>query len=89
MHVFEFLAIGSGIIRRCGLIGGAVALLEEMCHCICRWALGSPVLRLHPVWKIVSSLLPSNHNIELLVPPAPCLPGHCHASHSDGNGLNL
>jgi hypothetical protein len=24
---------GSGTIRRCGLIGGGVALLEEVCHC--------------------------------------------------------
>jgi hypothetical protein len=23
----------SGTIRRCGLVGGGVALLEELCHC--------------------------------------------------------
>ena len=34
IHVFECLAIGSDTIRRCGLIGEGVALLEEVCLCI-------------------------------------------------------
>jgi hypothetical protein len=36
----------------------------------------------------VSSSLPSDQGIELLAPPAPCLPC-CHASCHDDNGLNL
>ena len=31
--VFEFLAIGSGIIRKYGLVEVDTALLEEVCHC--------------------------------------------------------
>jgi hypothetical protein len=27
------LGSGSGTIRRCGLLGVGVALLEEVCHC--------------------------------------------------------
>jgi hypothetical protein len=29
----ECLAIGSGTIRRCGLVRVSEALLEEVCHC--------------------------------------------------------
>ena len=39
-------------------------------------------------WKLVFCL-PSEQCVELSAPPAPCLPGHCHASHQDDNGLNL
>jgi hypothetical protein len=28
-----YMLIGSGIIRRCGLVGMGVALLQEVCHC--------------------------------------------------------
>jgi hypothetical protein len=39
---------------------------------------------------MVSSWLPSDQDVELPAPsPAPCLPGHCHASCHDDNGLNL
>jgi hypothetical protein len=31
--VFEFLAVESGTIRECGLVGMDVGLLEEVCHC--------------------------------------------------------
>jgi hypothetical protein len=34
-------------------------------------------------------LLPLDHDPELSALPAPCLPGHCHASYYDDNGLNL
>ena len=34
-------------------------------------------------------LLPLDQDIGLLAPPAPCLPGCCHASRHDDNGLNL
>jgi len=33
--------------------------------------------------------LPSEPDVELSAPPAPCLPGCCHASCHDDNGLNL
>ena len=29
----NMLGPGSGTIRRCGLVGVGVALLEEVCHC--------------------------------------------------------
>ena len=32
-HVFEVLAVGSGTIRRHGIVRVSVALLEEVCHC--------------------------------------------------------
>jgi hypothetical protein len=31
----NILGTGSDSIRRCGLLGGGVALLEEVCHCGC------------------------------------------------------
>ena len=30
---FKKLGLGRGIVRRCGFIGGGVALLEKVCHC--------------------------------------------------------
>jgi hypothetical protein len=39
--------------------------------------------------KTVFSFLPSEQDVELSAPPAPCLPGGCHASHHDDTGLNL
>jgi hypothetical protein len=38
---------------------------------------------------LVSSWTPSDQDVELSAPPAPCLPGCCRASHHDVNGLNL
>jgi hypothetical protein len=41
--------MGSGIIRKCNLIGGSAALLEELCHC------GGRALRSHiyvQVWPV-------------------------------------
>jgi hypothetical protein len=32
-HVFEYLALGSGSLRRSALVRIGVALLEEVCHC--------------------------------------------------------
>ena len=75
------------------LLGGMMALLEEVWpqrKCVTvGWALRSPMLRLLPVWKIVSSWLPLDQDVELSAPPAPSLPTRCHASHGDDNGLNL
>jgi hypothetical protein len=35
--VFEYLAIGNGTIRRCGLVGVGMALSEEVYHCQCQY----------------------------------------------------
>jgi hypothetical protein len=40
-------------------------------------------------WKSVFSSSPLEQDIEHLAPPVPCLPGSCHASCLDDNGLNL
>jgi hypothetical protein len=61
--------MGSGIIRRCGLVGGSVSL--------CRQALKSPpMLRLHQVQMRPSSWVPVYQDVK---PPVPCLPAQCHA----------
>jgi hypothetical protein len=33
----NMLGLGSGTIRRCGLLGVGVAFLEEVCHCRCEF----------------------------------------------------
>jgi hypothetical protein len=71
------LGPGSGTIR-CGLAGVSVSL----------WGMGFETLLL-AVWKSVFSFLPLEQDVELSAPPAPCLPGYCHASHYYDNGLNL
>jgi hypothetical protein len=45
--------MGSGSIRRCGLVGIGVALLEELCHYVGR-ALRALRLQLLPLWKKLS-----------------------------------
>ena len=93
---FKCLAIENDTIRRCGLIGGSVALLEKVCHCGGR--LWGAMLKLHPVWKDPSPsclqkriffYLPLDQDVELLAPPALCLPADWQASCCDDNGLNL
>jgi hypothetical protein len=85
--MFECLVIRVGIIRRCVLFGGDMALLGELCHW--GWVLSSLILKLHPVW-IISFLVLADQDGELsCLFPAPGLPGGCHASHYDDNGLNL
>ena len=87
----------SGTIRRCGLVGISVALLEEVHHCVGGfWSL--LVLKLLSVWE--ENLLlafcrrqfpsaVSHRDVEPLSSPAPCLPWCCHASCHDDNGLNF
>ena len=74
-------------IRRCGLAGVSVALLEEVCH------YGGKLW-----WHIYSShdkkwysllLLPADQDRELSAPPVPCLPGCHHVCHHGDNGLNI
>ena len=78
------LVQGSGTIKRCGLVGVGVALLEEVCHCGGGlWDLSLSCL------ETVCSWLPLGEDVELSAPSAPCLPGCCHAFHHDDNGLNL
>jgi hypothetical protein len=40
-------------------------------------------------WEIALFCLPLEQDVELSAPPAPYLPGCCHASLLDDNGLNL
>jgi len=77
-----------GIIRRCGLVGVSVTLLEEVSHCVGGlW--GLLVVKFHLVWNS-PLLLPVDQDAELSVlSPAPCLPRCCHASCHDDNGLNI
>ena len=65
----------------CGLVGGSVPLLGAGLQVSYAQALSSVAHSL--------LLLPSDEDVELSVPPAPCLPGRCHVSHCDDNELNL
>jgi hypothetical protein len=48
------------------------------------------MLKLGLVGHTVSTWLSVGQDVELSAPsPAPCLPGHCHASHPDYNELTL
>jgi hypothetical protein len=88
------LGPGSGR-RRHGLVGVGVALLTWVWPC---WSgcglvgvtvgMGFRTLVL-AAWKAVFFCLPLKQDVELSAPPAPCLPGCCHASHLDDNGLNF
>ena len=73
-------------ISRCGLVGGGVALLEE----VCLWG-GPWVFKCSIQAHCLSlSLLTVDLDIELWVPtPVPCLPAWHHALHHNDNGLNL
>ena len=80
--------MGSGTIKRCGLVGGSASL----------WGVGlSAMLKLYPgrrdpppdcLQKTVSSWLPLDQDLELMAPPAQSNPAQCNASHLDDNGLN-
>jgi hypothetical protein len=60
------LGPGSVPVRRCGLVGVGVALLEWVCHC----GRGLKTLTL-AAWKSVFHQQPSDEDVELSVPPAP------------------
>jgi hypothetical protein len=75
----NMLGPGSGSIRTCGLVGESVSLWG--------WVLRTSSLL--AAWKPVFSWLSSEQDVELSAPPAPFLPGCCHASCHDDNGLNL
>jgi len=81
---------GSCTGRRCGLIGGGVALLEEVWPCCRRCVIVGFETFFLSTWETVFSLLPSDWDVELSAPSlAPCLSGCCHASCFDDNGRNL
>jgi hypothetical protein len=58
---------------------------------LCRQVLRVPSAQAPPrAEETVFSWLQSDQDVELSAPsPAQCLPGHCHASGHDENGLNL
>jgi len=60
----------SGTIRRYGLVGGSVSPRS-----------GLEVSNAQALPSVAHSLLqlPSDQDVELSAPPAPCLPAHCHA----------
>jgi hypothetical protein len=64
--------------NRCGLFGGSMSL-----HRPRLW--GLLVLKLHPARVLLAAF--GSRCSPLL--PALCLPGHCHVSCHDDNGLNL
>jgi hypothetical protein len=79
MAYLSVYPIGSVTIRRCGLVGVGVALLEEVCHYV---GMGFEIFYVQATPRVARSLLllPVDHAVELSAPsPAPCLPGHCHA----------
>jgi hypothetical protein len=69
------LGLGSGTIWKSDLVGIDVTWLEWVCHCEC----GHKTLIL-VAWKSVFHEQPLDEDVELSAPPAPCLPGCCHAS---------
>ena len=66
----SMVAIGSGTIRRCGLVGRSMSL--------CRWTLRSLCPSSVQCGTRVSFFLPSEQDIELLVPSL--APVCCHVS---------
>jgi hypothetical protein len=77
----------SSPIRRCGLVAVTVSLLEDVCAYGDR--LTCLMLKIHQMWKIVSSLPPGDEDVELLAPPTPSLSPYCHVSCHDDNELSL
>ena len=75
--------------QRVKVLLGGKALLEEECHC--GVGVGFEIYHAQTMPSEAHlSLLPIDQDVELSAPsPAPCLPGCCHASHHDDNGLNL
>ena len=59
--------------------------------------LGSKILEELAAYRIERSrpsvthslLLPTDQDVELSAPSAPCLPERCHAFHHNDNGLNI
>jgi hypothetical protein len=63
-------------IRRCGLVGGSASLWG--------WALRAPKAQALSPSGLSLCWLPSNQDVELSVPPVPCLPAcYRHFCHDD------
>jgi hypothetical protein len=60
--------MGRGTIRRCGLLGVGVALLEKIMS-LWRRILRSPMLKICPVCNPVSTWLPLDGDVELVATP--------------------
>ena len=74
--------VGSGTIRRCGLVGVGVPLLEEICHCGGRL---QGLIFVQAMLSVKQSLLvPAGLSA---LSPAPCLPAYHMFSCSDDNEL--
>jgi len=70
--VFEYLAIGSGIIIRYGLTRVGMTILGGTLS-LCRFALRTVMVKLCPLWNQYHLLL-LDQGLELLGPLTPCLP---------------
>lgn len=63
IYVFEVLSIrscpvvGMSLWKSCSLVGGSSPL--------CKWVLRSCMLRLHPVWNLVSPWLPLDQDVDV------------------------
>jgi len=82
------LLIGSSAVRRCGLVGVGVILLEEECHCESGlWSL------LYSSYNRCGTQFPSateDQYVELSTPSlASYLPACCRVSNYDNSGLNF
>lgn len=78
--------IGSGLFRRCGLVGVGVALSEEVCHR--GWALWFSNDQARHIASLF--LLPTNLDVELsATSPSLHLSMCYHTTHHDDNGLSL
>ena len=69
-----------------------MALVEEVYHCVCVWegGLWGHIYSRYATVVHILLLLPLDLDVEFSAPSSvPCLPGHCHVSHHDDNGLNL
>ena len=73
------LDLGSGTIRKCGLVGENVSL-----------EVGFQVSNAQARPSVFLFLLPDHLDVELsATSPAPCLPVGCHTSPHNNDGLNL
>lgn len=78
----NMLGPGCGVIRRSDLVGEAVALLDEMYHCVI--GLQGPLHKLCNVWR-----KSPHQDIQPSSTQTSCLLGCCHDSYNYDNGINL
>jgi hypothetical protein len=79
MKMFPQRSIGSGTIRKCGFVGESVIL-----------GVGFEIFKCQARSGVTLFLLLADPDIQLsAIPPVPCLPVYCPASHQDDKGLEL